>query len=133
MSDFWFFSLFWTVAGSALGGLARYELSGRVAERWGERFPFGTLVVNAGGAFLIGLIAFLPWQDGLGAGVAEHVRYFLMYGFLGGFTTVSTFSLQTLHLLQEGELQKAAWNVFLSAGLCFAAVAGGAALGTLFT
>lgn len=117
--------------GSALGGIARYGLSGWVARRWGERFPAGTLAVNVAGAFAIGLVAFLPWEEILSAPLVESARAFLMAGILGGFTTVSSFSLQTLVLLQEGEGRKAAGNIVLSVVLCLVAVAAGVICGDL--
>lgn len=86
-----------TFAGSALGGLARHLLGGWLDRRAGGGFPFGTLAVNVSGAFVIGLVASARWE-----GDPVLVRQFLMYGVLGGYTTVSTFTLHTLHLLQAG-------------------------------
>lgn len=128
MTDHWLILLLWTVPGSALGGLARYGLSGWIEGRLGERFPAGTLVVNVGGAFLIGVLAFLSWEEMMPVAFAQGARLFLMTGFLGGFTTVSSFSLQTLHLLQDGDWRKAGINIVLSLVLCLAAVAAGAAV-----
>lgn len=111
-----------------MGGLVRYGLAGWVAVRFGERFPLGTLVVNVTGAFLIGVAAFLPWAEMTSSAVVPGVRSFLMTGLLGGFTTVSSFSLQTFQLLHEGERQKAALNVISSLVCCLTAVTVGAAL-----
>lgn len=129
MTDHWLFYLVVAIPGSALGGWVRYHLSGYIARRHGERFPVGTLVVNITGAFLIGLVVSMPWEAILSAGIGDPLRLFLMYGVLGGFTTVSSFSLQTFNLLQEGEWQKAGLNVILSVGGCLIAVVAGVACG----
>ena len=100
--------------GSALGGAARYWCSGAVAHRFGERFPWGTLVVNVLGSFVIGFFA------GLGA-VDPAVRRFATIGFCGGYTTFSSFSLQTLALARDGDRRPAAGNVAASVLLCLAA------------
>ena len=102
--------------GSGLGGMLRYWLSGLVASRVGETFPWGTLAVNVLGSFLIGLIAGLT-DSQRWAGSPE-VRQFLMLGVLGGFTTYSSFSLQTLRLLQDGEWWPAVGNVVGTTLLC---------------
>ncbi len=106
--------------GSALGGMSRHMLSGWVAHRWGERFPWGTFVVNVTGAFLIGWLAFLPWS-GYAAPWDVLPRIFLLYGFLGGYTTVSSFSLQTVNLVQEGQHRAALSNVLGSWASCLLA------------
>ncbi|MBM3853704.1 MAG: fluoride efflux transporter CrcB, partial [Verrucomicrobia bacterium] len=87
--------------GSALGGVARYWVSGLVAARIGETFPWGTLVVNVSGSALIGVLA--AWADSARVGLPPEARQFLMVGVLGGYTTFSSFSLQTLRLLQDGD------------------------------
>lgn len=118
----------WVAAGSAAGGMARYWLSGLVARRIGETFPWGTLAVNASGAFVIGLAGALGGAlaaDGLPAVARSEAWLLGVVGFLGSYTTVSSFSLQTLTLLREGEALRAAGNVVASVGLCL----GGAALG----
>lgn len=112
--------------GSALGGLARYGLSGAVARSFGETFPWGTLVVNVLGSLLIGVVASVTGPDGrLLASPAT--RVFWMVGVFGGFTTFSSFSLSTLALAQDGEWLRAAANVALSVALCL----GGVWLGTV--
>lgn len=108
-----------TFAGSALGGLARHLLGGWVDRRTGGGFPFGTLAVNVSGALVIGLVAGVRWEA---VGDPVLVRQFLMYGLLGGYTTVSTFSLNTLNLLQAGAWPRAAANVAGSFFLCLGAV-----------
>jgi fluoride exporter len=108
----------WVLAGSALGGMARYGLSGFVARHAGETFPWGTLVVNVSGALLAGLLLGAVTQSG---GYPAALLQFLLLGFLGSYTTVSSFSLQTLQLARNGQWMPAAGNVALSAGLCLAA------------
>jgi CrcB protein len=107
--------------GSAIGGVARYWLSGLVATRVGELFPWGTLVVNIVGSAVIGLLAGL--HDSARVPLSADVRGFLMIGIMGGFTTFSSFSLQTLQRLQEGDWMRAGLNIVLSVVLCLAAVA----------
>ncbi len=128
MTEPWLFYLLWTVSGSALGGVARFGLSSWIEGRSGTQFPLGTLVVNVSGAFAIGLVAFLPWEQMMPEGFAFTIRLFLIYGFLGGYTTVSAFSLQTLQLIEQGDVRKAVINITLSVGLCLAAVAAGAGI-----
>lgn len=114
--------------GSAAGGVARYGLSGVVARAFGETFPWGTLLVNVLGSLLIGFVATVTGQDGrLLASPATRVLW--LPGFFGGFTTFSSFSLQTLGLAQDGEWLWAGANVVLSVVLCLAGVWLGAALG----
>ncbi len=114
--------------GSALGGIARYGLSGVVARSFGETFPWGTLVVNVTGSLAIGLVATVTGPDGRLL-VSPVARQFWMPGVLGGFTTFSSFSLQTMSLAQDGEWLRAAGNVALSIVLCLVGVWLGAALG----
>ncbi len=111
----------WVAIGSGLGGAARYWVSGFVAARWGEAFPRGTLVVNISGSFLIGLIAALGDPDSR-LWIHPTTRQFLMLGILGGYTTFSSFSLQTLNLMREGEWLLAGLNVLASVVWCLIAV-----------
>ena len=113
--------------GSALGGVARYGLSGLVARSFGETFPWGTLIVNVLGSFLIGFVATLTGPDGRVL-VSPVTRQFWMPGIFGGFTTFSSFSLQTLSLAQDGEWTRALANVTLSVALCLIGVWLGAVL-----
>ena len=113
--------------GSALGGVARYGLSGLVARSFGETFPWGTLIVNVLGSFLIGFVATLTGPDGRVL-VSPVTRQFWMPGIFGGFTTFSSFSLQTLSLAQDGEWTRALANVTLSVALCLLGVWLGASL-----
>lgn len=109
----------WVLAGSALGGMARYWLSGLVARRVGETFPWGTLVVNVSGALAAGLL--LGITVAMAGAMPVFVLQLLLLGFLGSYTTVSSFSLQTLQLARNRQWVPAAGNVILSAGLCLAA------------
>ena len=113
--------------GSALGGVARYGLSGLVARSFGETFPWGTLIVNVLGSFLIGFVAALTGPEGRVL-VSPVTRQFWMPGIFGGFTTFSSFSLQTLSLAQDGEWTRALANVTLSVALCLLGVWLGASL-----
>jgi fluoride exporter len=112
--------------GSALGGAARLWLTDAVTRRFGEHFPWGTLAVNASGSLAIGLCAALMLGEA-GAGVATLGWHLAVIGFLGSYTTVSTFSLQTLALARDGAWLRATANAALSLGLCLS----GAALGLL--
>jgi CrcB protein len=111
----------WVMLGSALGGGARFYLSGLAAERIGEVFPVGTLVVNVSGSFVIGFVATLTGPDGR-VFVGPDARLFVMAGICGGYTTFSSFSLQTLNLARAGETLLAGANIVLSVVLCLLAV-----------
>ena len=111
----------WVMIGSALGGGARYWLSGVVAERIGETFPWGTLIINILGSLVIGLFATLTGPDGRYI-VGTTARQFVMVGLCGGFTTFSAFSLQTLNLARDGEWFRAGAYIGLSVALCLIAV-----------
>lgn len=112
-------TLFLVALGSALGGAARFLLAGWVGARLGESFPWGTVLVNVLGSALIGALAA---QEEM---LSPEARQFLMVGVLGGFTTFSSFSLQTLRLAQDGDWVRATGNVLGSVALCLAAVAVG--------
>lgn len=110
---------FLVFVGSALGGMARFGLSGFVGRRVGETFPWGTLAVNVSGTLLIGFAVAVTAAGA--AGHAAALWHLAVIGFLGSYTTVSSFSLQTLALAQAGEGRRALANVVLSLGLCLAA------------
>ncbi len=112
---------FWIGLGSALGGMGRYWCSGVVARAFGETFPWGTIVVNVSGSLIIGFLATLMSPDGRLL-VPPDARAFLAIGLVGGYTTFSSFSLQTLNLVRDGEWLWATANIFLSLTLCLAAV-----------
>jgi fluoride exporter len=107
--------------GSALGGIARYWCSGVAARLIGETFPWGTFIVNVVGSFIIGFFATITGPDGR-IFVGTATRQFVMVGFCGGYTTFSSFSLQTLNLMNDGEWFRASANVGLSVGCCMIAV-----------
>jgi CrcB protein len=109
------------IAGGALGTGARFWLSGFVAERGGEFFPLGTLVVNVTGSFAIGFIAAFTDPEGAFL-VSPRLRQFLIIGVCGGYTTFSSFSLQTLDLVRDGDWFKAGLNTMLSFVCCLVAV-----------
>jgi CrcB protein len=112
---------FWIGVGGALGSVLRFWLSGVVADRYGQTFPWNTLVVNVSGSLVIGFLGALSDPGGrlyLSAGA----RQFLMVGICGGYTTFSSFSWQTLNLLRDREWLFAGGNVVLSVVLCLVAV-----------
>lgn len=111
----------WVALGSALGGVARYWCSGFIADRFGEAFPWGTILVNVLGSFVIGFFGTLTSPDGRLL-VGSEARIFVMVGLCGGYTTFSSFSLQTLNLMREGEWLWAGANVLFSVLLCLIAV-----------
>jgi len=112
---------------SALGGIARYFISGFVARRVGETFPWGTLIINVSGAFLIGIFGALA-EDSASLLASPDPWLFAVTGFLGCYTTVSSFSLQTLSLARNGEGGPAVGYVVASVALCLTAAALGFAL-----
>ena len=107
--------------GGALGTGARFWISGVVAEQVGELFPIGTLVVNVTGSFVIGFFAALTDPEGRLL-VSPGFRQFFMIGLCGGYTTFSSFSLQTLDLVRDGDWFKAGLNTLLSFVCCLTAV-----------
>jgi CrcB protein len=112
------------VIGSALGGCARYLVSGAIARRLGETFPWGTMTINVTGAFLIGIVGALATHPG-SLFASPDPWLFAVTGFLGCYTTLSSFSLQTLTLARSGEPLPALGNVVFSVGLCLASVSCG--------
>jgi CrcB protein len=111
----------WVAIGGALGSVSRFWLSGFVANRFGETFPWGTLVINVTGSFVIGFFASLTGTEGRWL-VSPSFRTFFMIGICGGYTTFSSFSLQTLNLARDGEWLYAGVNILLSVVLCLAGV-----------
>lgn len=103
--------------GGAVGTAGRYWFSGLIAGAFGETFPWGTLFVNVTGSFVIGFFATLTGPDGR-IFVSGTTRQFVMAGICGGYTTFSSFSLQTLNLMRDGEWLYAAGNVLGSVALC---------------
>jgi fluoride exporter len=120
----------WVALGGALGTTARYWLSGVVARSVGETFPWGTMVINVSGSFVIGFFGALTGPDGRWF-VGSNARQFVIIGICGGYTTFSSFSLQTLNLANDGEWFRAGANISLSVALCLIAVWAGVALASL--
>lgn len=114
-------SYFWIAIGSALGGVARFACSGIAARAIGEVFPWGTLIVNVVGSFVIGFFNTLTDPGGRFL-VGTTGRQFIMIGICGGYTTFSSFSLQTLNLAREGDWLRVFGNINASVILCLLAV-----------
>ncbi len=121
----------WVAIGGALGSVARFGLNGLISTRLGETFPWGTLAINVTGSLLIGIFAAYSDPDGR-AMISPGVRQFFMIGICGGYTTFSSFSLQTLRLAQDREWLYAGGNIVLSVVLCLVAVWLGFVLGSMF-
>ena len=114
--------------GGFAGAVARYLLGNYIGSRYGVRFPYGTFVINMSGSFLIGLVLTL-----LGRTTASvYWRYLIPIGFIGAYTTFSTFEYETLRAVQDGQVATGVWNVVLSNVLGFALVWAGVAIGRAF-
>jgi CrcB protein len=112
--------------GGAVGTAARYTVDGAAARWLGAEFPYGTLIVNGSGSFLIGVVQ----QVGLTTlAVPDTARLVLTVGVLGGFTTYSSFSYETIRLLESGAWLLAALNVLLTTALCLGVCVAGIELG----
>ena len=107
------------MVGGALGALSRYIVSGIIMDRLGSDFPYGTLAVNVLGSFLMGFLAMLLVER---MGLDPLLRLGIFVGFLGAFTTFSTFSMETLNLFEQGAHLKAFANMFISVLLSVVAV-----------
>ena len=115
--------MIWYVAlGSAVGGVTRYLLGGWIQQRTGSTFPIQTLLINVSGSFLLGLLQRYAPDS---AAISPEVRTMLTIGFCGGYTTFSTFSFETVRLLEDGDWPRAALYIGLSIVLSI----GGAVLG----
>jgi CrcB protein len=121
----------WVALGGALGSVLRYACAGIGVRLFGATFPWSTLFVNVTGSFAIGLLAALATVDSKPL-VTGDARAFLMIGVLGGFTTFSSFSLETLNLARTGQIAAAGWNVGGSMVLCLAGVWLGFVVGGAF-
>ena|ERR1051325_3744126 len=120
----------WVALGGALGSVARYWMTNWVAVVTGTRFPWGTILINIIGSFVIGFVAYLTAPVGR-VPISFDVRAFILAGICGGYTTFSSFSLQTLELARAGHWLEAGANILLSVVLCLAAVWAGYAIGAV--
>jgi CrcB protein len=111
----------WVAIGGAIGSMARYGCGGLVARIAGGTFPFGTIVVNVTGAVIIGFFAALSLPEGRIL-LPPSVRLFVMTGICGGYTTFSSFSLETFNLMRDGEWLWVLANIAGSVALCLIAV-----------
>jgi CrcB protein len=118
----------YVMIGGALGAVSRFAVSGLVARWFGEIFPWGTFTVNVAGSLIIGFVAAISGTEGVLL-LSPLQRQLIMTGFCGGFTTFSSFSLQTLNLMKDGEPLLAFANVLVSVIFCMLAVWGGYSLG----
>jgi fluoride exporter len=124
----------WVALGGALGSVARFWINGLIIEKASATFPWGTLAVNVSGSFIIGIIGALVISEGrMDSQSRIFATQFLMIGVCGGYTTFSSFSLQTLNLLRDREWLYAGGNVILSVVLCMIAVWLGWLLGGTFS
>lgn len=115
------FTYIWIALGGAVGSVGRYAIGGAIAGGVSEVFPWGTFVVNVTGCFMIGLFATLTGPDGRVA-VPPDFRQFFLVGVCGGYTTFSSFSLQTLTLARDGDMTRASLNVIGSVLFCLIGV-----------
>ena len=109
-------NLFLIFIGSGLGGMSRYGISNLIYGLFGRQFPFGTLFVNASGSLLMGFLFVLIMERIDGVGPAW--RSLLLIGFLGGYTTFSSFSIETMSLFENGAWLSAGVNILLSVVVC---------------
>jgi CrcB protein len=111
--------------GGFLGAVARYIVATYIGSRYGVRFPYGTFVINMSGCFLIGFIVTLLARTT----ASQYWRYFIPIGFIGAYTTFSTFEYETLRAVQDGQFTTGLLNVAFSVVVGFVAVWAGAAIG----
>jgi CrcB protein len=123
----------WIAIGGALGSVSRYWIGGFVSEKIGASFPWGTLVINISGSFVISVVGAIASPEGrLDPQARQFATQFLMIGVCGGYTTFSSFSWQTLNLIRDREWLYAGGNILLSVVLCMIAVWLGWMLGSVF-
>ena len=123
----------WVALGGALGSVGRFWLNGLISDKFGATFPWGTLAINVSGSFVIGIVGALAIPEGrMDSQSRMFATQFLMIGVCGGYTTFSSFSWQTLRLLQDREWFHAGGNILLSVVLCMIAVWLGWLLGATF-
>ena len=123
----------WVAIGGALGSMARYAIGGLIPQKTGASFPWATLIINISGSFLIGIFGALTLAEGKMTSQSRVLMsQLLITGVCGGYTTFSSFSLQTLYLVRDGEWFYAAGNILLSVIVCMIAVWIGYVLGNKF-
>lgn len=105
--------------GGAVGAIARFWVGGYVGQRMGTRFPYGTFVINCSGSFVVGLVVTLLAER---THWSANLRYLIPIGFVGAYTTFSTFEFETLRALQDGQVFVAGLNVVLSVVIGFVSV-----------
>jgi fluoride exporter len=115
-------SYLWVAIGSAFGGMSRYWVSQMVAQKVGSAFPWGTIIINISGSFVIGIFLALTLPEGRLNTSRSFISEFCMYGICGGYTTFSSFSMQTLTLMQSRQWLWAGGNVLISVAACLMAV-----------
>lgn len=113
----------------ALGAVSRWGLSRGLAQWLGSQFPYGTLLANVLGCFLLGLVMHIGLNTDK---IPPSIRLAITVGFLGALTTFSTFSYETIALLQDGNWAKAGWNILANLSLGLIATLAGFALGRTF-
>lgn len=113
--------LLYIAIGGSIGAIARYLVSRNIHVIFNPVFPLGTLFVNVSGSFLIGFLFYL-FENIL---YSDNLRSFLLIGFLGAYTTFSSYSLETINLLKDGDYKAGLINIFLSNFLCLAMVIAG--------
>ena len=123
-------TLFTIGCGGFLGAISRYLVSGWIYTLFGTDMPYGTLTVNIVGSFLLGIVAQLIIAGNF---LSASASSFIGIGFLGAFTTFSTFSVQTLELLESGNPTKALLNILLNLILCLIGAWGGLIIGRFFS
>ena len=112
---------FWVALGGALGSMGRFGLANAMTVLTGPQFPWGTMLINVLGSGLIGWFGAMTGSGGA-LSVPTDIRVFVMVGICGGFTTFSSFSLQSLELLQSGEVLRAGGYILGSVALCLVSV-----------
>ena len=105
--------------GGAVGAIARFWVGAYVGQRMGTRFPYGTFVINCSGSFVVGLVVTLLAER---THWSANLRYLIPIGFVGAYTTFSTFEFETLRALQDGQVFVAGLNVVLSVVIGFVSV-----------
>ena len=120
-------TIFLIFIGAGIGGVLRYAISTGIYNLLNQNFPYGTLVVNVSGSLLMGFLFVLILERF--QTTAPQLRALLLIGFLGGYTTFSSFSIETINLIENGSLLPAVLNVLLSTILCLTATLVGVILG----